>query len=391
MFLDTTLRRNPGLIEAAFEMHRKGMIEPDTYVLDLDAILQNGRHILKEANQYGVKLYFMTKQFGRNPYVAKELMQLGYQSAVAVDDRESEILYQNGIPIGNAGHLVQIPSKRIRDILLKNPEVITVYTVEKAKEISRAAFELKRCQNIMLRVVDDGDIFYPGQYGGIHISQLRHAIKELLDLPNIVIYGLTSFPCFLFDEQSNQINETHNLYTLLQAKQILQDEFGINIQQVNTPSATCTSLIQKIAALGGTHGEPGHGLLGTTPLHAVSEQVEIPAAVYASEISHSLGDMSYCYGGGHYRRSNMQSALVGHSLKSAEKVTVEVPCSDSIDYYIGLKKKATVGEGVIFSFRTQIFVTRSQVAVVKGISSGTPQLIGLYDSLGKQLKGGVPL
>jgi Predicted amino acid racemase len=389
MFLDKTLSKNPGLIEAAFKLHSGGLIQPDTYVLDLDAILQNGRLILQEADKYGIKLYFMTKQFGRNPLIAKELMNLGYRGAVAVDEREAEVLFQNGIPIGHAGHLVQIPSKKIKDILLKNPEVITVYTVDKAKEISRAAKELGISQSIMLRVIDDGDIFYPGQYGGIHIERLRPAVKEIMQLPNINIHGVTTFPCFLFDEQTGQMNETQNIYTLIHAKQILKDEFGIDIRQVNTPSATCTSLIQKIASLGGTHGEPGHGLMGTTPLHAVSEQVEIPAIVYVSEISHSTGDTSYCYGGGYYRRSNVRTALVGQNVKHMRKVAVNEPCGDYIDYYIGLEGKAKVGEGVIFSFRTQVFVTRSEVAVIRGISSGNSQIIGIYDSLGKMLKGGV--
>lgn len=388
MFLDATLKRNPGLIEAAFKLHGKGFIQPDTYVLDLDSILHNGGHILQEADKYGIKLYFMTKQFGRNPYIAKELMDLGYQGAVAVDDREAEILHQNGIPIGHAGHLVQIPSRRIRDMLLKNPEVITVYSIEKAMEISGAAQELKKHQNIMLRVISDGDVCYPGQYGGIHINQLRHAAKEILALPYIAIHGLTAFPCFLFDEQSGKIKETHNFHTIMQAIRILQEELGINIQQVNAPSATCTSMIQKMAALGVTHGEPGHGLLGTTPLHAVSEEVEIPAVVYVSEISHSMGEMSYCYGGGYYRRSNMQDALIGYDIQDMRKVMVGEPSRDCIDYYLGLKGKAAVGESVVFSFRSQIFVTRSQVAVVRGISSGKPELAGIYDSLGKQLKGG---
>ncbi|MDN4592478.1 hypothetical protein NWF35_00825 [Polycladomyces subterraneus] len=37
------------------------------------------------------------------------------------------------------------------------------------------------------------------------------------------------------------------------------------------------------------------------------------------------------------------------------------------------------------AFRTQVFVTRSDVAVVKGLSSGKPELVGIYDSLGKEI------
>ena len=38
------------------------------------------------------------------------------------------------------------------------------------------------------------------------------------------------------------------------------------------------------------------------------------------------------------------------------------------------------------SFRTQFFVTRSRVAVVKGLSSGKPELAGLYSALGEPVR-----
>jgi predicted amino acid racemase len=38
----------------------------------------------------------------------------------------------------------------------------------------------------------------------------------------------------------------------------------------------------------------GHGLTGTTPLHAVRDEPEPPAALYISEISHHHGGRAYC-------------------------------------------------------------------------------------------------
>ncbi|TDT61323.1 YhfX family PLP-dependent enzyme [Fonticella tunisiensis] len=386
MFLDVTLRRNPALIEAAFKLHQEGVIQPDTYILDLDAIISNAKAIKYEADKYGIKLYFMTKQFGRNPYVSRKLMDLGYEGAVAVDYREADILYDSGIKIGHVGHLVQVPSNKIESMLLKRPEVITVYSVEKAKEISDIAAKLGINQNIMLRVIDKDDTFYPGQYGGFYIDELVEKAGEIIKLPNVNIYGITSFPCFLYDSDSQSIKETNNIKTILKAKEVLEKNFKIILKEINTPSATCTSNIRRIAELGGTHGEPGHGLVGTTPIHAVKDEVEIPAIVYVSEVSHNLGNASYCYGGGHYRRSHMHSALVGKGMESMKRVEVEMPDSNSIDYYICLKENANIGETVILSFRTQIFVTRSEVAVVKGISSGRVEIAGIYDSLGRLIR-----
>lgn len=388
MFLDLALRRNPKLIETAFNLHQGGLIQPDTYILDLDAIIYNAQCIKTEADKYGIKLYFMTKQFGRNPYISRELMKLNYDGAVAVDFREAEVLYKDNIKLGNVGHLVQIPSRMISGILEKKPEIITVYSVEKAREISEAAKKLNINQNIMLKVIDKDDTIYPGQNGGFCINELIPKMQELFQIPNITISGVTSFPCFIVDNDTKSIVETNNLRTVMKAKQHMEEYFSIKLDQINTPSVTCTSNMMRISNSGGTHGEPGHGLLGTTPLHALKDQVEIPAIIYVSEISHNLGEKSYCYGGGYYRRSSMENAVVGKDIDTMKKVGVEAPNDSNIDYYFSIQENANVGDTAVFSFRTQIFVTRSQVAVIKGISAGKPVIIGIYDSSGKQLKGG---
>ena len=101
MFLAALRRRNPALLETALAFHRRGIIRPDTYVLDLDAICHNGRLIKQQADAFDIELYFMTKQLGRNPLVARALMDVGYQAAVAVDYKEADRLWGSGIPLGN--------------------------------------------------------------------------------------------------------------------------------------------------------------------------------------------------------------------------------------------------------------------------------------------------
>ena len=385
MFLDITLRRNRKLVETAFKLHQNGSIEPDTYILDVDSILYNAKCIKKEADKYGIKLYFMTKQFGRNPYIASEIMKLGYAGAVAVDWREAKTLAENGIKLGHVGHLVQIPSNNIENILLQKPEVITVYSIEKAKQISEAAKKMNMTQNVMLRVIDKDDILYPAQYGGFYLNELIEKAAIIAAMPNINIYGITSFPCFLYNTNSKSIEKTNNMDTLCEAKVALEKELHLKLEEINTPSATCTSTIEKIYNLGGTHGEPGHGLTGTTPLHALRDEVEIPSIVYVSEISHNLDESCYCYGGGYYRRSKTNNALVGRNITVAKKLELETPSLESIDYYLGLKGNAEVSDTAVFASRSQVFVTRSHVAVVKGIQKGNPEIVGIYDSLGRQI------
>ncbi|HNV04746.1 MAG TPA: hypothetical protein PKH64_01360, partial [Petrotogaceae bacterium] len=89
MFLEKTIKRNPKLIEAAFELHRSGQISPDTYLIDINTLTANAQKIKKEADKYGVKLYFMTKQLGRNPLIASKISEIGYEGAVTVDFREA--------------------------------------------------------------------------------------------------------------------------------------------------------------------------------------------------------------------------------------------------------------------------------------------------------------
>ena len=82
------------------------------------------------------------------------------------------------------------------------------------------------------------------------------------------------------------VEATENVNTLIRAVKVLQNEFGIEIEQINMPSATCASTIPIIKELGGTHGEPGHGFTGTTPYHPTHDLPEVPSILYVSEVSH---------------------------------------------------------------------------------------------------------
>lgn len=80
----------------------------------------------------------------------------------------------------------------------------------------------------------------------------------------------------------------------------------------------------------------------------------------------------------------MINALVGKNYKESKRYSLEAPTMESIDYYFELSNVAPIGDTVISSFRTQIFVTRSDVAVVSGISKGLPEIVGIYDSFGRE-------
>ena len=82
MFLEAVGKRNKKLIEEGFNLHQSGKVMPDSYIIDVDTFLDNAGKILKKARKYNIKLYYMLKQIGRNPYLARKLEELGYEGAV---------------------------------------------------------------------------------------------------------------------------------------------------------------------------------------------------------------------------------------------------------------------------------------------------------------------
>lgn len=88
MFIDALKRQNPALISAAVALWQQGKIVPDSWVIDVDQVIENGKRLLDVARQHGISLYLMTKQVGRNPWLADKLLQLGYDGIVVVDYKE---------------------------------------------------------------------------------------------------------------------------------------------------------------------------------------------------------------------------------------------------------------------------------------------------------------
>lgn len=383
MFLKKLQERNQNLLNVAIEFHQKGLLSPDTYLLDVDTILDNAKLLIEKAKKNNIKLYAMTKQIGRIPFLAKKILELGYSGVVAVDFKEAEIMIKNNIPLGNVGHLVQAPTKLLEEIIKSNVEIMTVYSYEKIEQIDKVAKKLNKIQNIMLRVLEEDSIIYSGQSGGFYLNELEGLCMKIKKLKNIKINGLTSFPCYLYDKSLNKINPTKNVETIKKAKNILS-KYRIEVEQLNFPSATSLANIKNIRENGGTHGEPGHALTGTTPFNAYNDEGEKPAILYLSEISHNLRGKGYFYGGGYYRRSGIESVLVGNKSKSLKEIKVTPPTDESIDYYFELNEEANVGDTVLGAFRTQIFVTRSDVALIGGMKENKPYIIGIYDSLGRE-------
>lgn len=387
MFLDTVLTRNPGLVDAAAALHRDGEIPPDTYVMDLDAVEANAALLAAEAERLGISLWFVVKQIGRNPELIRAVARHIPRSA-AIDPAEARALHAAGARPGNLGHLVQIPPRALPDMLAWRPEAVTVFDLANARAVAEAARGLGFVQDVLVRLEAADGAAYPGQEGGVPLGRLDAFAKDAEELDGIRIAGVTAFPCVLCDPATGVPAATPNFGLALKARDLLAAR-GHHDLKLSAPSATSMASLPLLAELGATHGEPGHALTGTTPLHALDPgQPEKPAYVYVSEVAHTLDDgRPAIHGGGFYSRAHIRGALLP---RTGTRLGVRPAPAENIDYYrlLDPPERAAdvrVGDTALLAFRTQIFVTRSTVAVVSGLSSGTPRLNGLYDSHGRAL------
>jgi predicted amino acid racemase len=383
-----TRRRNPRLIEAAVEMHRAGRIPSNCYVVDIDTVAANARVVSAAAAHHGLQTFQMTKQFGRNPLVARAVADNGIDKVVAVDFEEARLLHRHGLRIGHLGHLVQVPFAELSTALSMEPQQITVFGYRQAERIADVARAAGREQPVLVRVVREGDTYYNAQKGGVPVAELLDVARRIDSLQGVRVAGVTSFPCVLFDEQEQEFRLTTNVTTLREASRSLV-EAGIDATVINAPSASCSATFGMLAAHGATQVEPGSCLTGQTPLHAVSEEPEVPAMVYVSEVTHILDDTVFSLGGGFYPRSKARKALIyGSGADEPVTARVELDPPEAIDYYGNLYLDdggdVAVGDTVVYAFRAQVFVSKCFVAVLSDVAAD-PQLLGVFDRSGYSL------
>ena len=148
MLLDVICRRNPSLVEAAIALRRQDRIPANSYVVDLDAVRANARHLRAAGNRHGLSVF-------------------------AHDQDGTRVTYRGGMRVGNVGHLVQILRAEADAAAALEPECWTVFSDEKAAEAVAAA-RRGRTQALLGRIQAPapGDLFYNGHEGGFY----AHAI-----------------------------------------------------------------------------------------------------------------------------------------------------------------------------------------------------------------------
>jgi predicted amino acid racemase len=396
MFIDRLRSHNPGLITAAVAAHQSGALLANTYLIDTDAVAANVRAIRAAADAHGLRLYAMTKQFGRNPDVCDAIVDAGIPATVAVDIQCMEAVERSRMRIGHVGHLVQ-PHRGAEDaVIAAEPEVVTVFHEAIAERLGAAAIRAGREQAVLLRVVAPGDRFYFGHGGGFTLDGIVETARRIDAIPGLRVAGVTTFPAILANRETRRLEATPNLTTLRTAADRLRAA-GFTVEQVNAPGTTSAGAMRLLADAGATHVEPGNGLHGTTALMLFDEaQPEVPAIVYVSEVSHFDGNDAYVFGAGLYIDKVLGEyglrALVGRDETIVERaVPAEMAPDGAIHYYAKLHLEpghdVRVGDTVVFCFRPQVFVTRARTRAISGIRGGEPRLGGMYDVEARPVTG----
>ncbi|RAQ97603.1 alanine racemase [Thermogemmatispora tikiterensis] len=382
MFLDAVRRRNPGLLRFAALLHRSGVIPPNTFVFDRGAVRRNAERLAARAATLGLGLYYMAKQIAYDAQLVAAI-RASIAGAVAVDWMGAEALLAQGATVRHVGHLVPVPLRLVPTLMTQaRPEVWTLLDLEAAATINRAALALGRVQPVLLRV--NGGDFFPGQEGGFAPEEVLTVAQAVARLPGLRLSGVTSYPCFTWDEGAACYRPTANLEALIASAERLRSA-GFAIEQINAPGNTSLSVLPLLAQYGASHGEPGHALTGTTPEQSLGSSEEEPAVVYVSEVSAQLpGGQALAYGGGLYARAHARQALVGESPEELEErapVAVRFPPPQFIDYQCLLEpppgRRLPTGATVIMAFRFQLFVLRSYRAVVEQDGQGSWRLLSL--------------
>ncbi|MET7970493.1 alanine racemase [Micromonospora sp. NPDC005305] len=388
------LERNPNLIKAAIELHQSGRIPAATYVLDLDTIAANARAMADVAARLGLRVYAMTKQDGHNPYLARTVLEQGLDGIVAVEAIEANILHRFGLPVSHVGHLSNIPRHQVPKMVAMHPDAITVFSYEAAKAVSDAAREQDRTQGLYVRVNRPGDEIFAGMVGGWHEDTCVEDIRPVLDLPNVYVAGLTMHPCISYkDTDPRTVEPTDAFFTMLRAKEKLEKGLGLSDLRVNCAANCNSATFETLARYGATDVEPGSGVTGSSLYHLYHDLAERPAQVYVSEVMHHWEGDAYTLGGGltwlYSPDQWTPQCLVGSTFEQAAERVMALRLKGVVDYFGACAdpgRTAQIGDTAVYPLLLpQMFMNRSYVAAVSGISRDEPKVEGLFDSASNEL------
>ena len=175
----------------------------------------------------------------------------------------------------------------------------TVFNEEKAIEAARAGHAQGHEQALIARIQAPGDTFYSGHEGGFDAGDVEAVADALERTPGGRFAGSHHLPGPALRRGVGR-GAAH-----AQPRHPEGGSGGSRVRAGGTSSSTRRAprrrnVMAALAEGGATQVEPGHGLTGTTPLHARTALPERPAMLYLTEVSHFHQGRAYCFGGGLY-------------------------------------------------------------------------------------------
>ena len=398
-------RRNPGLIEAAATLHREGTIPPDCYVVDLDTIAANCRAVGAAIDDAGLLTFFEAKQFGRCPPICATVRANGFDAALAIDMEELYALERLAIPVGHVGHLGQIPVADVEYVVTHTrPQYVTVYSLEKCHHIARVAASHGLVQPVVLRVDGPRDIVARSLAGGVAESDALWVIAHIDRLDGVRFAGFTTYPAVRFDLGRQAWVTTSNFETMIGLAGRVRDELGIEVDHINAAGNICAASIGLIAGVA-THCEPGQAFVGGLVANAFSDQAEVPAMAYVTEVSHVADGVPYVFASSWVANNTVgiwnqldYDALLGTipagdgaAGRPLSAKPQQFAASDPTAFMYNAIRPldgggANVGDTVVFGFRSQLYrANGALLAVLDGLADGAPRLLGLFDRNGNSV------
>src|SRR5205823_1961352 len=161
----------------------------------LDAVREKAARLRAAFDRHGLAAYYEPKQFGRCPPVCAALVEAGFAAAIALDTEAAAALLGRGFRVGHVGHLGQPAAGDAEWVAAEvRPEVVTVYSVERAAELGAAAAAAGRVQDVLLRPIGPEDLLRDLVGGGTPEAELVDVARALALLGGVRLAGVTSYP-----------------------------------------------------------------------------------------------------------------------------------------------------------------------------------------------------
>jgi predicted amino acid racemase len=261
-------------------------------------------------------------------------------------------------------------------------------------------------QKVLIRVNGPEDILLPAVGGGTTEAEALDLIARIDSLDGLSFAGLTSYPGVRFDLTRIQRVRTTNFETMMRVREAVEEQLGLEVEHLNPPGNNCADSLDLLAEGGATHCEPGQAFVGRLVANGFTDQPEVPAIAYVSEVTHHWAGVPY-----YYAPSMVANDTIGiwhHTYYDILGASVSRTGVDPLDNLVrthaqsfaasdpsawiygalqlGRRATAEVGETVVCGFRSQVYRSNGgRTAVVDGIQSGEPTVVGFYDRNGIRL------